>query len=463
MGRFSAGLGLVLVGLLGFWVGLAMGDDGAAATQAGTGGAAAMPRYQFKVGEELVYEATGTSAGEGDARELKERWAVWVTGEHRGGGWDVLIKKESSMSNGRGGDAARGSSWESLVVGTIREDGKFESEGRAGEFDPAELLVQLPADEGQASKGYTFAMNGQEVARVAVAERGAKLWKLRLTREGAMTEVYDVHKTFTATFDAEKGLLTAMEGTTTQGWGAKSKSTMRLALKENQQHDEQWVQEAANDAQVASLGIAKYFEEMQAAGRAAGEEVDKHLKAARDAAETALGMAKTAEVRAYLDSYAGDNSMMAKHWKKDAERRALFMDKPAEEWELEKVGGGKVALKDLRGKVVVLDFWFRGCGSCILAMPQVKQLAEDYKDRGVVVLGMNTDSDVEDAKFVIDKMKLSYATLRAPEGLPGKYGVQGFPTLVIVDQAGVVRGMHVGYSAELRKVVGAELEGLVKK
>jgi hypothetical protein len=60
----------------------------------------------------------------------------------------------------------------------------------------------------------------------------------------------------------------------------------------------------------------------------------------------------------------------------------------------------------------------------------------------------------------MDKLKLNYPTLRA-EGLPEKYGVQGFPTLIIIDQKGVVRGRHVGYSPTLSEEVIKTIDGLL--
>src|SRR5204863_5713937 len=103
-----------------------------------------------------------------------------------------------------------------------------------------------------------------------------------------------------------------------------------------------------------------------------------------------------------------------------------------------------------RGKVVVLDFWYRGCGWCVRAMPQTKQIAAHFKDQPVAVFGMNTDRNEEDAKFVVEKMGLNYTNLKA-EGLPEKYKVQGFPTLISIDQQGGVGDIHVGYSRPLRE------------
>jgi len=78
----------------------------------------------------------------------------------------------------------------------------------------------------------------------------------------------------------------------------------------------------------------------------------------------------------------------------------------------------------------------------------------------VAVLGTNTDRNEADAKFVVDAMGLKYATLRA-EGIPEKYGVQGFPTLILIDSEGKVRDVHVGYSPTLRADLTREIEGLL--
>ena len=110
----------------------------------------------------------------------------------------------------------------------------------------------------------------------------------------------------------------------------------------------------------------------------------------------------------------------------------------------------------------MLDFWYRGCGWCIKAMPQLNALAGQFEGRPVAVLGMNTDRNEADAKFVCDAMSLKYATLRA-DGIPEKYGVQGFPTLVVIDSEGTVRDVHEGYSPTLQTDVAKTIEGLLTK
>jgi peroxiredoxin len=106
------------------------------------------------------------------------------------------------------------------------------------------------------------------------------------------------------------------------------------------------------------------------------------------------------------------------------------------------------------------DFWYRGSGWCIRAMPQVKALAEEFKGQPVAVLGMKTDHDEKDAKFVVDELSLNYPVLKA-EGVPEKYSVRDFPTLIIVDQDGRVADIHVGYSPTLRAEVTKSVQKLL--
>ena len=133
---------------------------------------------------------------------------------------------------------------------------------------------------------------------------------------------------------------------------------------------------------------------------------------------------------------------------------------PAADWKLDDLDGTSHALGDYRGKVVVLDFWYRGCGWCIRAMPQVQQLSEDFKNEPVAVLGMNNDQDEKDAKFVVDAMQLTYPVLKGTE-IPAKYHVHGFPTLIIIDQDGKVHDVHIGYSKTLRADVGKTIKDLL--
>jgi peroxiredoxin len=166
------------------------------------------------------------------------------------------------------------------------------------------------------------------------------------------------------------------------------------------------------------------------------------------------------ELKADLADKVTQHKQMEQYYLDGAKRRAKVLGKPAAEFETTDINGKKVKLSDLRGQVVVLDFWYRGCGWCIKSMPQMNQLAEDFAGKPVAIFGMNTDRNEADAKFVIEKMALKYPTLKA-EGQPEKFGVQGFPTLIVIDPQGRVHDVHVGYSPTLREDIGKEIRELL--
>ena len=182
------------------------------------------------------------------------------------------------------------------------------------------------------------------------------------------------------------------------------------------------------------------------ASKKLGDEAKELLVAAEKAVTLSI-------VKEQLDHELKQHERMASYCTEEAQRRAEVIGRPAAEFKVDDLKGKPHELKDFKGKVVIMDFWYRGCGWCMRAMPQVKELAEEFRDQPVAVLGMNTDRKEDDAKFVIDKMGLTYLTLKA-EGLPEKYGVRGFPTLVIIDKQGKVQDLHVGYSPDLQKEVG---------
>jgi thiol-disulfide isomerase/thioredoxin len=177
------------------------------------------------------------------------------------------------------------------------------------------------------------------------------------------------------------------------------------------------------------------------------------LKAARDGVQTPA-------VQAQLDARLKAHAQSADYLLEQAKARAELIGQPSPKWAAVDLDGQMHAFKRYKGKVLVLDFWYRGCGWCIRAMPQVNAVAQATRDKPVAVLGMNTDEDVNDARFVAEQMGLTYPTLKAKD-IVGPYRVRGFPSLIIVDQQGVVRDIHVGYTPTLRDEVMATIEKLL--
>ena len=141
---------------------------------------------------------------------------------------------------------------------------------------------------------------------------------------------------------------------------------------------------------------------------------------------------------------------------------AVKVGDAAPDFNLTSLDGRKVTLASLEGKVVLLDFWATWCGPCKAAMPTIQKLHEAYKDKGVVILGVNTwEKNADAAKDYMAKKKFTYGCLMNGDDLAKAYGVTGIPTLVIIGKDGKVAMADMGLSddtgASLRKAIDAAL------
>jgi thiol-disulfide isomerase/thioredoxin len=144
-----------------------------------------------------------------------------------------------------------------------------------------------------------------------------------------------------------------------------------------------------------------------------------------------------------------------------------LLDHPAPEvgflWSSET--DGPRSLADLKGKVVVIDFWATWCAPCVAAMPHLQSIAERYADKGVVVLGINQDTPDHRAAvdaFLEDKAITFPQILDPDDAIATRFGVSALPTTVIVDAEGIVQAWTVGYhvradyTAQIDRVLAGE-------
>jgi thiol-disulfide isomerase/thioredoxin len=115
----------------------------------------------------------------------------------------------------------------------------------------------------------------------------------------------------------------------------------------------------------------------------------------------------------------------------------------APDFKLEKLGGGEMALADLRGQPVVVDFWATWCGPCEESVPVLVAFQKKYQGR-VQVVGVSVDWEREAVAPFARKHEMNYPILFGSESLALDYGAPGFPALFVVDAKGRIAGAHVG-------------------
>ncbi len=130
------------------------------------------------------------------------------------------------------------------------------------------------------------------------------------------------------------------------------------------------------------------------------------------------------------------------------ERDVSLVGQRAADFTLKTVNGEPVHLADLRGKVVLLDFWATWCQPCRHELPTIEALSRKYKERNVVVLGIN-DEDVSTAKHFLEKNHPDLETLHdSGKKVHRTYGCNAIPTVIVIDPQGKVVAHFVGQRPE---------------
>lgn len=117
-------------------------------------------------------------------------------------------------------------------------------------------------------------------------------------------------------------------------------------------------------------------------------------------------------------------------------------------------------LAEFKGKYILLDFWSRGCGPCLLALPEMKEIAEEYKDR-LTIVSISIDTK-EGWKKASETHQLTWQNLNELKGMNGlyaRYGVRGIPNYVFISPEGIIMEKWFGYGKNSLK---EKLGGLLR-
>ncbi len=143
-----------------------------------------------------------------------------------------------------------------------------------------------------------------------------------------------------------------------------------------------------------------------------------------------------------------------------SEQNMSLVGRQATDFTLKKLDGLPIHLAELRGKVVMLDFWASWCPPCRRELPTIDALGRKYKDKGVLVLGVN-DEDAKIARRYLADHHPDLATLHDDKSKVHRlYGCRAIPTVLVIDRSGVIVAHFVGMRQESELVAALKLAGV---
>ena len=117
------------------------------------------------------------------------------------------------------------------------------------------------------------------------------------------------------------------------------------------------------------------------------------------------------------------------------------------------INSGPLKLNDLRGRVVLIEFWTFGCVNCRNTLPFVKSWDDRYREKGLTVIGVHSpefdeEKNVENLRHAVSSLGIHYPVVTDNDYQTWKaYKVEAWPTLFLLDKQGRIRWTHVGEGA----------------
>lgn len=152
-------------------------------------------------------------------------------------------------------------------------------------------------------------------------------------------------------------------------------------------------------------------------------------------------------------------------WTTHETRSGPATGSPAMDWTLSRADGSHTSLADLRGKVVVLDFWASWCPPCLAELPALEELLADYDDRLVVAFAVNVLESLDENQIqgFLRERDIGLDVLLAGDAVHDAYSPGNLPALTVIDptgrNVGTMTGFYPGLSEEyVRRLVDLALE-----
>lgn len=436
-----------------------------------------LPHYKFHVGQELVYRITEvedlladkSAEDKPKAPDTEVEWRVYVVRKNEDESWRLLVRRKY-RSYSLDQEKKPQMHFENDFLGYVdlHPDGTYATNDSLGyspifQLQPDELFPQLPPDDAALNAGWQHDDPTSGAHYAFTAPQSADATTILTASESTPEDAnYESTATLTDQFDSDRGLVLRREREAKANWRVNPWHLRSVKeLVEERRHDAQWMAEFSQAADEYLVADRRWWQVMDECARSRDHAEAEQLLADMETRLRQLADATT--IPEFKELYASRLALHQRDGKwalEEVDERAELYARDPVDWETTDFDEHPQRLVDYRGKVVVLDFWYRGCGHCIKALPKIKSLAAKYADMPVAVLGVNNDSEDANARHVIEAFELTYPSIRNGD-ISKSYGVNTWPTLIVLDQTGRVALFHSGNSANLVDEVSQTVDDLL--
>lgn len=124
--------------------------------------------------------------------------------------------------------------------------------------------------------------------------------------------------------------------------------------------------------------------------------------------------------------------------------------------------GKKIASDELKGKILLLDFWATWCGPCISEVPMLNKLQEKYADQGLKVIGVTMASgEAKEVKPIVGRVKMKYTVLMGDDDQAYDFNIIGFPTTYLVTRDLKIFRKYIGASSRKAAQIESDIQKLL--
>lgn len=135
---------------------------------------------------------------------------------------------------------------------------------------------------------------------------------------------------------------------------------------------------------------------------------------------------------------------------------------PFPDFELTDIDGNTFTKDQLKGKIFLVNFWFTRCKPCIMEMPEMNEMVEEFQDNDIVFLAPTFDDEVQVRKF-LSKRDFTYQSIPDVKDFCVEMNVRSYPTHFVVNREGIIDKVVIGYSVMTVKALKRSLKKLLKE